>query len=100
MVVSSTSRADDDRYRSLCVKYAGRTGILIPIFINPIVYALFDKRIRCHILIRGVPENQILEVLSAYGLLEDTLPTEMGSTFELDQSERIGNRWAAEIEDI
>lgn len=68
--------------------------------IQPLLNAVFHKRLRDRNLQHDVPESQILDVLSSYGIMKDMLPLEMGGTIVLDQSEWIANRRAAEIEQI
>jgi hypothetical protein len=68
--------------------------------IHPLVNAACDSRIRHRTLVHNVPESQILNVLSSYGIMKDMLPTQMGGTIELSQSEWIANRRAVELEEI
>jgi CRAL/TRIO domain len=68
--------------------------------IKPIVNALMDKHARSRALMHNVPESEILDVLSSYGIQKDMLPTEMGGTVLLDQAQWIASRRAAELEDI
>jgi hypothetical protein len=68
--------------------------------LKPVLYALMDKRARSRSLYHDVPESEILDVLSGYGILKDMLPVEMGGTVQLDQSEWIANRRAVELEEI
>jgi hypothetical protein len=68
--------------------------------VKPILYAWVDKRSRSRILFHDVPESQILGVLSDYGILKGMLPTMMGGTVRLDQTEWIASRRAAELGEI
>lgn len=64
--------------------------------IRPICFALQDKRAHERTLIHDVSPTQILTVLAEYGILKDMLPTFMGGTIELNQSEYIANRESEE----
>jgi hypothetical protein len=68
--------------------------------IQPLLNAVCDKRLRDRKLEHNVAESQILNVLSSYGIMKDMLPTQMGGTIELSQSEWIANRRAVELEEI
>jgi hypothetical protein len=68
--------------------------------IKRITKALMDRHTRSRVLEHDVPESQILDVLSHYGIMKDMLPTEMGGTIELNQAEWIASRRAAELEEI
>jgi hypothetical protein len=68
--------------------------------VKPILYALMDRHARSRFQLHDVPESQILDVLSGYGIVKDILPTEMGGTVRLNQSEWIAKRRAAELEEI
>ena len=68
--------------------------------VKPILYALIDKHARSRIILHDIPENQVLEVLAEYGILEDMLPTEMGGKIQLNQAEWITSRRSAELEDV
>ena len=68
--------------------------------VKPILFALTDKKTRTRTSLHGVPDIDILGVLSGYGIIEDMLPTEMGGTIELKPSEWIANRRASEMEEI
>jgi len=48
----------------------------------------------------GVPESEIVDALSQYGILQHMLPTEMGGTLQLDLSEWIAYRRSVEMEAI
>jgi hypothetical protein len=48
----------------------------------------------------NVPENEITQVLSRYGILQGMLPAEMGGKLEVNQGEWIENRRAAELQEI
>jgi hypothetical protein len=68
--------------------------------IQPLINAVYDKRGRERNLEHNVPESQILNALSSYGILKNMLPTEMGGTVLLNQCEWIASRRAAELEEI
>ena len=68
--------------------------------IKRITNALMDKHTRSRILQHDVPESQILDVLSHYGIMKYMLPTEMGGTVKFDLTEWIASRRAAELEEI
>jgi hypothetical protein len=68
--------------------------------IKPIIDALQDKHTRCRKLVHDVPESQLLDVLSDYGILKEMLPTEMGGTIVFDQAEWIASQRAAELKEI
>jgi hypothetical protein len=56
--------------------------------INPILNGMSDKHVRCRRVLHGdVPEIQLLDVLSDYGIHKEVLPTVMGGTVQLDQAE-------------
>ena len=73
--------------------------ILVKI-LKPIINAVLDKEARMRLLMHNVPESEIPEVLTRYGIFKDMLPTEMGGTIRLDHSEWIANRRAVEMEEI
>lgn len=68
--------------------------------LKPVFYALMDKHSRSRIMIHDVPESQILDALSSYGILKHMLPVEMGGTVLLNQAEWISNRRAVELSEI
>ena len=68
--------------------------------IKPIIFAVKDKESRSRTLFHDVPDGKILDVMSSYGIVKDTLPTDMGGNLEFDQSEWIANRRAVELEEI
>jgi hypothetical protein len=68
--------------------------------LKPVGYALLDKHKRSRIIIHDVPESQILDALSSYGILKHMLPVEMGGTVLLNQAEWISNRRAVELSEI
>jgi hypothetical protein len=47
-----------------------------------------------------VPESQVPDILSDYGILKKMLPSELGGTVQLDQAAWIACRRAAELEGI
>jgi hypothetical protein len=59
-----------------------------------------DKHARSRRLFHDVPESQLLDVLSDYGILKEMLPTEKGGTVPFNQSEWIANRRVVELKDI
>jgi hypothetical protein len=50
---------------------------------------MLDKRNLAHIVVHDVPESQLLDVLSDYGIHKELLPTEMGGTVKLDQAAEL-----------
>lgn len=66
----------------------------------PLVAAMKDKSTRARTLFHDVPEKDIVEVLSAYGIEKEMLPTEMGGTVGFSQEEWVANRRAVEMEEI
>jgi hypothetical protein len=73
---------------------------LIARFLKPIMYAFMDKPSRSRTLFHDVPEWQILELLSSYGIMKYALPTKMGGNIQLNHSEWIANRRVVELEEI
>jgi hypothetical protein len=69
-------------------------------FAKPILYSLMGKHIRSRMLLHDFPENELLGVLSEYGIPMNVLPTEMGGTLQFNQAEWIANRRATELEGI
>jgi hypothetical protein len=61
---------------------------------KPVVFSLMDMRTQSCTLVHYVPNSQILDDLSSYGILKNVMPTEMGGTIQLDQSEWIASRRA------
>jgi hypothetical protein len=76
------------------------TSAIFDKMIKRITKALMDRHTRSRVLEHDVPESQILDVLSHYGIMKDMLPTEMGGTIELNQAEWIASRRATELEEI
>lgn len=74
-------------------------SILIRIGV-PVLYAVMTKETRSRMLIHDIPESEILDTLSHYGIMKNMLPMEMGGTVKLDLSEWIGDRCAVEMEQI
>ena len=68
--------------------------------VKPVVYAILDKRTRSRSLYHNVPDCELLDVLSEYGLFKHMLPTEVGGTVHLSQSEWMAQRRAVEMEEI
>lgn len=66
----------------------------------PVMRALTDKRVRARIMTHDVPESDIVNALSDYGITKAMLPTEMGGDVELNQSEWIADRRAVELQEI
>ena len=52
--------------------------------IKPIIHSFLTKDMRIHTIQHDVPENEVIEVLSNYGLYRNMLPTQMGGTVTLD----------------
>jgi len=67
---------------------------------KPVVLALLSKEERSRLKFHDVPECDVIETLAGYGILNDMLPTEMGGSVQLDQSEWIANRRAVELEEL
>lgn len=67
---------------------------------KPILSALLDSRGRSRMIIHDVPDSNIVEDLSRYGIQKEMLPTEMGGSYEFNAYEWIANRRAAELEEI
>jgi hypothetical protein len=65
--------------------------------IKPIIFYLMDKYARSRVLFHDVPESQLLDVLSDYGIHKEMLSTGMGGTVQLDQAEWIAERRALEL---
>lgn len=70
------------------------------LFLKPVMLALMSKEVRSRLQFHDGSEDEVLESLAGYGILKSSLPTEMGGTFVLDQSEWIANRRAAELEEL
>jgi len=68
--------------------------------VAPVLKALMDRRGRSRMVIHEVPDSEVIEVLSGYGIMRDMLPTEMGGTIQLSQAVWISNRHAVEMEEI
>ena len=66
----------------------------------PIVSATQSKQIRVRSIWHAVPDNEILSVLSEYGITGDMVPTELGGTIQLNPSEWIAQQRAMEMEEI
>jgi hypothetical protein len=59
-----------------------------------------DKYAQSRILMHDVPESQVPDILSDYGIMKKMLPSELGGTVQLDQAAWIACRRAAELEGI
>jgi len=68
--------------------------------VHPILHALLSPWHRSRTNMHSVPESEIINVLSNYGILREMLPTEMGGTVELNPEEWIAQRRAAEMEEL
>ena len=99
MIELSTSKKCVGQSREWLLICAARLGYYVKIIL-PILNTLTNKHTRSRKLVHDVPESQLLDVLSDYGILKDMLPTEMGGTVLLDQAEWIASRRAAELEEI
>jgi len=73
--------------------------VLLRMF-KPIFFAILNKEVRSRAQIHNVPESQIVEALSQYGILKDMLPTEMGGTVKLNVVDWIASRRFIEMEEI
>jgi hypothetical protein len=69
-------------------------------FVKPISWALLDRKTRSTVVLHDVPESEILEALSRYGIEKAMLPTLTGGTVELNLEEWIANRRAVEMEEL
>jgi len=69
-------------------------------FVKPVIMAVKSKSSRSRTLFHDVPEDEIVETLSTYGIFDSMLPTEMGGTLRFSQSEWIAQRRALEMEEI
>jgi len=65
-----------------------------------IVFAITDRACRARTLFHDVVGNELLSVLSEYGIQQDMLPADMGGSLGFLQSEWIENRRACELEEI
>lgn len=73
----------------------------IPIkVLKPIMHFMLGKEMRTRVLIHDVPEHEIAQVLSRFGILNDMLPIHMGGTIRLDQQQWMAERRSIEIEEI
>jgi len=68
--------------------------------LQPFHLALMDSRDRFRIIMHDVPEHEVVEALSNYGIEKRMLPMEMGGSFEYNPSEWIANQRAAEMEEL
>lgn len=70
--------------------------------IKPVLVATLSKEGRARTLIHDVPENEILDLLTNYGIRREMLPTSMGGTVDLDKwlLSWIAYRRAIEMEEI
>ena len=66
--------------------------------VAPVAYAMLDKRTRRRTIIHRVSEDRIVSVLANYGIFKDMLPTDMGGTIQLNQSDWIAKRRLIEAE--
>jgi hypothetical protein len=63
-------------------------------------FVLMDKHTRSRKVVHDIPESQLLDILSDYGIHKEMLPTQMGGTVQLDQAKWIADRRAAELMEI
>jgi len=68
--------------------------------VYPALHALLSPWCRSRTKMHDVPESEIINVLSNYGIPKEILPTEMGGTVELNPAEWIAHRRAAEMEEL
>jgi hypothetical protein len=66
----------------------------------PVINAILDHFMRSRVQVHDVSENDIVDALSEYGISREMLPTEMGGTVELNPTEWIAQRRAAEMEEL
>lgn len=64
----------------------------------PIAFGMLDEWTRSRTLIHDSPEDEILGVLSGYGIEKEMIPILMGGTLEFSQLAWIADRRAAELE--
>lgn len=65
-----------------------------------IVHTLVSRDWRARTLIHDVPVEDIIGVLSQYGISKDILPTETGGLLQSHQREWIAHRRAIEMEEL
>lgn len=68
--------------------------------LKPIVFALTNKRARCHAATHDVSESEALKSLASFGALKGALPTGVGGPLKLDLPEWMESRQAVELEEI
>lgn len=66
----------------------------------PVLNALTDPCMRARVQVHDVPPSEIVNTLSVYGIQKEMLPTEMGGELEVNPSEWIAERRAAEMEEL
>ena len=76
------------------------TSSLLLRLMHPVLLALMDKEARSRIQVHNIPETEIIQSLSRFGLRKDSLPNKMGGDIRLDQSEWIASRRAIEMDEI
>jgi hypothetical protein len=86
------------------IKIAARhvccTSSVLLLVMHAILLALMDRESRSRIVVHNVPETEIIQSLSRFGLRKDSLPKKMGGDMQLDQSEWIASRRVIEMEEI
>jgi hypothetical protein len=86
------------------VKFVARhvccTSSMVLRIMQPVLMALMDRPSRSRIQVHNVPQSEIANALSRYGIKRSMLPTEMGGTVHLNPFEWIANRRAVEMEEI
>lgn len=85
--------------KAMCTHVVCPPKILMRFF-RPIFLALMSKEGRSRLKFHDVPECEVIETLAGYGILQHMIPTEMGGTLLLNQSEWIANRRAMELEEL
>lgn len=74
--------------------------VVVSRVVFPVVLAFIDTWLLCRTLIHNVPESEIVSALEEFGIQREMLPTIMGGTVELNPSEWIAQRRAAEMAEL
>lgn len=84
------------------IKIAARhvccTSSVLLLVMHHILLALMDRESRSRIVVHNIPETEIIQSLSRFGLRKDSL--KMGGDMQLDQSKWIASRRVIEMEEI
>lgn len=68
--------------------------------IKPIVFAFMDSRTRTRSVVHDIPENEIANALSEYGITKQMLPTNMGGSVQINMAQWMVNRRSSEMEEL